>query len=263
MKKNVLLEGLYINEEINALSWVDIENNNLFFRDLVTNHELMHSISTKPSNVFYFDLKKALILDDSGISHFDRDTGCLTTMICMKDLLRNRHMRGNDGVKLSPEKYLLGSMSIEDPAKKIGAVWLLEKNKITQVSENHIPNLFLVLKNKVLVADSMRKVIYSHSFSSGVVEGIWSDLSHFDGEPDGGCLSEEGFIYIALWGEGAILKLDQEGQVLATKAVPFKQPSNCKAKGNKLFITSATVGLSNEDIRNYPRSGSLYSMDLF
>ena len=77
---------------------------------------------------------------------------------------------------------------------------------------------------------------------------VWADLSAYDGEPDGGCLSSNGSIYIAHWGSAQLLKLSPNGEVIDSCCVKAKQPTNCKQYKDKLFISSANVGLSQLDI---------------
>ena len=80
------------------------------------------------------------------------------------------------------------------------------------------------------------------------------------GAPDGLTVDNDGCIWTALWGGGAILRLDPGGRVIGEIDMPVSQPTSCCFGGPDLatlFMTSARVGLSAEELSDQPEAGML------
>lgn len=80
------------------------------------------------------------------------------------------------------------------------------------------------------------------------------------GAPDGVTVDSEGCIWTALWGGGAVLRLDPTGRVVGEVDVPVTQPTSCCFGGpdlDTLFITSARVGLSPDALGTQAEAGML------
>lgn len=80
------------------------------------------------------------------------------------------------------------------------------------------------------------------------------------GAPDGLTVDQEGCIWSALWGGGAVLRLDPGGRIIGEIDMPVTQPTSCCFGGPDLatlFVTSAKVGLSAEELSAQPEAGML------
>ena len=81
------------------------------------------------------------------------------------------------------------------------------------------------------------------------------------GYPDGMTIDEDGNLWIALWGGGAVSKWDPEtGELLETYALPVQNVSSCCFGGKEmdtLFITTASQGT---DLKKYPLAGNVFCM---
>jgi sugar lactone lactonase YvrE len=78
-----------------------------------------------------------------------------------------------------------------------------------------------------------------------------------EGGPDGMCLDDEGCLWVAIWGAGAVRRYSRDGRVLAEIAVPASQASSCAFGGAELsllFITTATEGLAHPE----PDAGAVF-----
>lgn len=84
------------------------------------------------------------------------------------------------------------------------------------------------------------------------------------GWADGMTSDTEGNLWIALWGGAQVTRWNPNtGQLLEQIPVPALQTS-CPVFGgrdmNELYITSARVGMSGEDLKKYPLSGGLFKV---
>ena len=80
-------------------------------------------------------------------------------------------------------------------------------------------------------------------------------------EPDGSCVDSEGYLWNAQWGGGKVVRYDTQGNEVMSLDIPCKQPT-CVAFGGPemkhLFVTSATHGLNQRDMKTQLANGSLF-----
>ena len=86
--------------------------------------------------------------------------------------------------------------------------------------------------------------------SLGWLDGMTSDM--------------EGNLWIAMWGGAQVTKWNPNtGELLERIPVPALQTSACVFGGrdmNELYITSARVGMSEDELKKYPLSGGLFKV---
>lgn len=83
------------------------------------------------------------------------------------------------------------------------------------------------------------------------------------GLPDGMTLDEEGRIWVALWGGGAVRCYSPEGELLEAIEVPASRATSCCFGGEDfgvLYITSARDGLSRDQLEREPEAGGLFAV---
>lgn len=262
VKKTLLGEGLCTNHIDGLFGWVDIHQKRIFLSNsnLKNTHEFEYPYI--PSNIFYVDKKKAILLDNFGIAEFHWKNEKIYRIFRFKENFLSSGFRTNDGVMLSANCFLFGTMHQISPKEFPGNVWLLQNNEIINIQKNHIPNSFIIIDDFILISDSFEKKIYKYSIYEKKIKDLWFDYSKYSGHPDGGFFSKSLFCYIAIWGESKILKFDKDGNIISELLLPIKFPSNCKELDNKIIITSAQDKnqLADDDSN---LNGSLYSVDLF
>jgi sugar lactone lactonase YvrE len=82
------------------------------------------------------------------------------------------------------------------------------------------------------------------------------------GTPDGFTMDVDGNIWLAVWGGGKVVCLSQDGDLLHTVSVPSPHTTSACFVGDRLVITSATVGLDNEAVIAYPDAGDVFLADV-
>lgn len=86
------------------------------------------------------------------------------------------------------------------------------------------------------------------------------------GAPDGMTIDSEGMLWVAQWGGNAVIQWDPNtGEQLRVIDVPTPHVTSCAFGGadlKTLFISTAKEGLSDEQLQEYPLSGSLFQIDL-
>jgi sugar lactone lactonase YvrE len=82
--------------------------------------------------------------------------------------------------------------------------------------------------------------------------------------PDGLTVDENGEIWVALWGGGALRCYSPDGSLIATLPVPVDRPTSCAFGGPDLatlFITTARHGLDETAVARQPDAGLVFRVD--
>jgi sugar lactone lactonase YvrE len=82
--------------------------------------------------------------------------------------------------------------------------------------------------------------------------------------PDGLTVDQEGGIWVALWGGGAVVRYGPHGAPLATVRLPVDQPTSCAFGGAELatlFVTTARAGLDEAALDRQPHAGHVFRFD--
>lgn len=94
---------------------------------------------------------------------------------------------------------------------------------------------------------------------------LFADSGSEHAYPDGSVIDREGCLWNAQWGAARVVRYDPAGRVVASIAVPVKNPS-CPAIGgaamDQLMVTSARQELSRAQLEQMPLSGSLFGVQL-
>jgi sugar lactone lactonase YvrE len=83
-------------------------------------------------------------------------------------------------------------------------------------------------------------------------------------DPDGLTVDQEGGIWVALWGVGAVQRYGPDGALLTTLRLPVDQPTSCAFGGAELatlFVTTARAGLDEAALDRQPHAGHLFRFD--
>jgi sugar lactone lactonase YvrE len=117
---------------------------------------------------------------------------------------------------------------------------------------------------RMYYADSpMRRIdVFDYDPATGEAAGrrVFADLSGADGFPDGLTVDADGFVWVAMWGGGALRRFTPGGQPDAVLPVPVSQPTSCAFGGpglTELYVTTARVGLSEAELAGQPLAGRL------
>ena len=86
------------------------------------------------------------------------------------------------------------------------------------------------------------------------------------GAPDGMTIDSSGCLWVALWGGSAVICYDPKSNKFLNKIeLPISQVSSCTFGGenlDELYITSARVGLNDEQLQLEPLAGALFKANV-
>ncbi len=116
--------------------------------------------------------------------------------------------------------------------------------------------------------DTLRHCVYQYDFDLALGQisnrRIFIQIKPEDGFPDGLTIDSAGFIWLALWDGGKILRISPDGNIDREIKFPIKRPTSCIFGGENfqtLFVTSCSRDI-NEDKTLPEPAGALFSLDL-
>ena len=84
------------------------------------------------------------------------------------------------------------------------------------------------------------------------------------GHPDGMTIDAEGKLWVGMWGGNAVCRFDPDtGELIDRIEVPARNVTSCAFGGENLetlYITTASVGMTEELKRKYPHAGGLFKV---
>jgi sugar lactone lactonase YvrE len=111
--------------------------------------------------------------------------------------------------------------------------------------------------------DSARQLVYAFDIDGGRV-GERREFLRFgerDGYPDGMTVDSEGCLWIAFWDGWSVRRYSPNGEWLESIKIPVARPTSCAFGGrdlDRLYITSASIGLDDEALEMQPNAGGLF-----
>ncbi len=84
------------------------------------------------------------------------------------------------------------------------------------------------------------------------------------GLPDGMTVDAEGFLWVAQWSGGRVVRYDPDGKAERVIPMPVRRPTSVTFGGpdlTMLFVTSGTMRMSEAELAAEPLAGSLFALD--
>lgn len=108
--------------------------------------------------------------------------------------------------------------------------------------------------------------VYDYDASSGAISNrrLFADLGGDPGNPDGGTVDCEGFVWNAQWDGWRLVRYARDGTVDRVIMLPVQKPTSVMFGGaslRTLFVTSAIWHLEGEERARQPLAGSLLAME--
>jgi len=262
---DTLGEGPVWNPDEEALYWVDIMSKRL---------QRWHPESetytwwTLPSEIGSYALREkggAIVALKDGFHFLDLDSGELSAVHDPEaDLDGNRF---NDGKCDRQGRFWAGTMGSGDAPT--GAFYRLDAGLECQTIRTGVGvsnGLGWSPDNTTMYyTDSSLQTIFAFDYDAdmGTLSGerIFAEVK--DGFPDGLTVDSEGHIWSATWDGWRINRFAPDGTLVAEIEMPVQRPTSCMFGGknlDELFITSASVGLSDEEKSKQPEAGHVFKL---
>lgn len=260
----VLGEGSFWHPAQNILYWVDIDQGFLHTLNPVSGKEYSYELGQKVGTVVPVDTGGVMVALKDGIYSYNMNKKALKLLVSPeKTLTENRF---NDG-KCDPYgRFWVGSMG---PRYKASLYRIASNGTYEKILDS-------VSTSNGIVWTADKKTMYYIDTPTGAVRAFDYDnktgnisnpriVIKFDkgiGYPDGMSIDKEGKLWIAHWGGYCVGQWDPAtGKMIAKVEVPAPNVTSCAFGGKNLdilYITTASTGMSEADLKKYPDSGKLF-----
>jgi sugar lactone lactonase YvrE len=174
--------------------------------------------------------------------------------------------RFNDG-KVDPEGgYWAGTMEDAETDDAAGQWWRLGADGRVEKMDGgyHVTNgpAFDVERSQIYLTDSARQVIFVAKFKNGTLSDkrVFKRFSPDEGYPDGMCVDRFGYLWVCFWVGSCLRRFDADGHLVLTVDMPIIRPTSLVFVDAAAYVTSASIGLSDEAIKAAPLSGGLFRL---
>jgi len=180
--------------------------------------------------------------------------------------------RLNDAKRDANGHIFAGSMHDTDPQQAVGALFRLDRDDSWRVLDSgyHICNGPAISPDgrTLYHADSYLRRVYAYRLGAdGTLSDrrLWREFDPAEGEPDGMTCAADGSVWIAHWGGSRISRFSAAGNLIEAVRLPVSQVTSCTfvdAAQERLIVTSARVGLTDEQLKREPLAGGLFEIRL-
>jgi sugar lactone lactonase YvrE len=260
-------EGPYWVPEDDCLLWVDIEGARLH-RTYFPSGETVTDSPGPVSAAFPAVGGGILIAGGAALTLlFPAERGGQWVARTIADTPARDGIRFNDAGVDPAGRVWAGSMHMTE-AEPVGELYRLDAGgRLNPVVKNVTVSNGLGWSpdgSRMYYADSPLRRIdvfdYDPATGEAFARRAFADLSEAEGVPDGLTVDADGCVWVAMWGGSALRRFTAEGQPDAVLPVPVSQPTSCAFGGPglaDLYITSARVGLTDDQLAAQPLAGRL------
>jgi L-arabinonolactonase len=227
--------------------------------------------STLPERVGSFalcrDPARLLLGLASGIALFDLDRETMTAIVPVEP--EQPTTRINDGRCDAQGRFVFGMFNPAEAAighfYRVTAGLQVERLALPPVGvANSIA--FSPDGTRLYFADSPTREIHCadyHADGRIGVPRLFARLGADEGYPDGSAVDADGGLWNAQWDGSCVVRYDSDGSETARLLLPVSRPT-CPAFGGReferLFVSSAHIGLSPEMLREQPAAGGVFAL---
>lgn len=266
--KALLGEGPIWNHETQQLYWVDIEKRQLHLYTPAINEDNFFSTDERIGTVVPIETGGALVALENGIHSMDLQEGNLTFIANPLE----EGIRFNDGKCDPVGRFWVGSMHLQGQ-KNAASLYMMDDQQqvVKKLDSVTVSNgIIWSLDNKTMyyIDTPTRQVkAFDYDIDNGEISSprVVITVPQENGAPDGMTIDEEGMLWIGHWGGAMVGRYNPEtGELMQKIDVPALNVTACAFGGenlDKLYITTASIGMNEEQQEQFPQAGGLFVVE--
>jgi len=212
--------------------------------------------------------QRLLCAFEASLGYFDCETGALERVATLIEGVKDNL---NDGAVDRAGRFWVGSKA-RDWVTPVGALFRCDPD-----GSVHRMDQGFRLSNgmgwspddrTMYFIDSAPREIYAYDFdlASGAIRNRRTlvRIAEEHGLPDGMAVDAEGFLWVAQWSGGRLVRYDPRGAISLTIPMPVRRPTSLAFGGPDLatlFITSGTMRMSEAELAAEPLAGNLFALE--
>jgi sugar lactone lactonase YvrE len=193
-----------------------------------------------------------LVLDGSVVAEIDDASG----------------VRFNDGAVDAAGRFWVGTMAL-DGSPEGGTLYRSDRDGMTAtLSPVSISNGidWSLDGTTMYYVDTTAQRIDAFAFDAATgsisERRTFAEIDPVDGSPDGLAVDAEGYVWLALWDGWALRRYRPDGTLERVVDLPVSLVTSCAFGGDDLgdlYVTTASVGLSDAELRAQPHAGAVFA----
>ena len=209
----------------------------------------------------------------SGLAFFTFSSGKVTRICDVEPDIPTTRI--NDGRCDRQGRFVFGMFNqAEHPKRALGGFYRLNLD----LSLERLPLPNAAIANSICFSPNGRRMYFADSAQKAILYADYNPCSAevgavhtfvaadaVPGEPDGSTIDAAGYLWSTRWGAGIVARFAPDGQLERTVPLAAPQPS-CPAFGGPdlrtLFVTSAHLGMSDQERTAAPLSGAVFAQAL-
>lgn len=251
------------------LFWFDIPKGRLISTNPFGGQQRGWSFGEPASAAGWIDEDRLLVATASGLQDFNLTTGVWEPVAALED--DEPLTRSNDG-RCGPDgSFWIGTMGSKSESE-LGSIYRFNNGQLNKLASHiTVPNsiCFSPKGDLAYFTDTPGQVIWKWELDSDgnpVGEKVphidLRDDGHF---PDGSVCDAEGYLWNAQWDGWRLVRYAPDSSQDRVIEMPVSRPT-CPAFGGTdlrtLYVTSASVGLSDEDLEAQPQAGQTFRIEV-
>lgn len=266
--KAQLGEGAIWNPQTKTFWWVDIEGMSFFILNPSTGEMIEYPVGQRIGTIVPTKTGSAVVALQDGIYDFNLETSQMTPIASPEAAIAD--IRFNDG-KCDPTGSLwVGSMKLNQSANE-AALYRVDPNgnAVQMLDSVTISNgICWSLDEKTMYyidtpKGNVRAFDYDKTSQTISNERVVVAIADSLGYPDGMTIDSEGMLWIGHWNGNMVGRWDPtSGKLIGKVNVPAHNVTACAFGGKNLdtlFITTARVDMSEDELLQKPLSGSVFA----
>ncbi len=262
-------EGAIWNYKTQELYWVDIEGKKLHIYHPETKQNKTFEVPSRIGTVVPAENNSAIIALEDGIYLIDTTDGKIKLLSDIEaDKPENRF---NDG-KCDPNGNLwVGSMPLKQDKPGASLYKIEPSGKTTKMlGKITISNGIVWTRDAKIMyyidtpTGNIRAFDFDKNTSTISNERVVVKVPTSLGFPDGMTIDEDDMLWVGLWNGNAVARFNpQSGKLISKIEVPAHNITSCAFGGENLdilYITTASVDMTEEEKRKYPLAGSIFKV---
>lgn len=267
----LLGEGLHWDTARQCLWLVDIQGRMLHRADVATGCIMSHAMPQRVGWAIPVAASNELLLGLQGGFALVSATSEAATPRWIARPFADPSLRLNDAKADSTGAVWAGSMNNDDESRSDGCLFRLSPEGHLEVMDKGytVANGPAISPDESLMlhTDSGRRTIYAFDLNvpAGKITNrrVWKQFTESEGYPDGMCFDADGCVWVAHWGAGCVSRFAPDGALLQRISLPTSHITNVCFGGpglDRLFVSSARAGLSEDQLRLEPLAGALFEV---
>ena len=261
-------EGPLWDDRSQSLFWIDVLEGKVFNFNPTTQENTEIEIGKHVGAIALTETNVILAAARDEIVSIDLSNSSITSIIKIID---DDRFRFNDGRVDAMGRFVVGSMGYEPKPGTASLYSFTYPQKIETILEK------VGLSNGLCWSEDSNRFFYIDTLTSQIAEYSYDletgrvynrkTVITFDGSqgsPDGMTIDRDGNLWVAFWGGGCLRRISQMGKIISEIRLPVSRVTSAAFGGekfNKLFITTASYLLSEEELSREPLAGSLFVME--